>query len=413
MVLLLVSLVAQLGGFSSLSFRLVDASIKTVFLVLMVLMVIRLAQGAIEYLVSHSVVNNLKFFKLFGSNLAERLNNLSRAALILYGLLYLIQIWGKSEGISSTWNSLKAIGLSVGAFQLTIGSVGLVIVILYIAYSLSWLMRSLFDVEIIGPAYIERGVRDSIKTLLHYFIITCGAMFALGALGVEMQNFAVVAGALGIGIGFGLQNIVNNFLSGLILLFERPVKLGDRIILDGEWVIVRKIGLRSTVVETYNNAEIIVPNSQLISEKVTNLTLSNAQTRIVIDVGTAYGSDIEKVLQILEQEAEKHRTVLSYPKPSALFIGFGNSSLDFKLRVWLANFDQGLEVRSQLSTAIYNRFATEGIEIPFPQRDLHLRSVSPPVWQQFAATYQAPQPSEPTFAVKDNHNNHPDQQHGP
>ncbi len=401
-IVLLISLIAQLGGYSTLSMRLVDSSIKTVFVLLMVYMVMRLTQGGIDYLLSHSWVRSWKFFKIFGARLARRINHFIVGALLIYGALYTVQIWGGSDSVTTTWLAVKDLGITVGEVELTLSTLIMVVMIMYLAFSLSWLMRSLFDVEIVGPRYMDSGLRDSLKTLLHYIIISCGLLLTLGSLGIGLQSFAVVAGALGIGIGFGLQNIVNNFVSGLILLFERPIKLGDRIILDGEWAIVRKIGLRSTVIETYNQAEIIVPNSQLISEKVTNLTHSNSRARITIDVGVAYGEDIERVLAILKEEAQNNPTVLKYPEPSPLFVAFGASSLDFKLRIWLENFDQSLDVKSDLSIAIYKRFDREGIAIPFPQRDLHLRSVSDQVWRQWHGQ-KPPVGSEPTLPVEQEH----------
>lgn len=394
---LLTSLFAQLGGFSTLSSQLIDSSIKTVFLVLMILMVDRLVRGGIDYSLTHQKSRRLQFVRLFGDSLAVRLNHMLRAALYSYGLLYLVQIWGGSDNFSSSWSKLKDIGFVVAEIPLTIGTLIMVVVVMYLAVTLSWLLRSALDVEIVGPRYMDSGVRDSIKTLLHYVIMSCGILFTLGAAGIGLQNFAVIAGALSIGIGFGLQNIVNNFISGLILLFERPVKIGDRVDIDGERAVVRKIGLRSTVIETYNQAEIIVPNSQLISEKVTNLTLSNTTTRIVLSVGAAYGEDMDHVLAILREEAEKHSQVLKHPEPSPIFVGFGDSSLDFQLRVWLANFDQSFVVKSDLGVSIYKRFEQEGITIPFPQRDLHINSVADDVmkgWQGGAVKSSEPTPTE-------------------
>jgi small-conductance mechanosensitive channel len=401
-ILLAISLIAQLGGYSTLSMRLVDASIKTVFVLLMVYMVMRLTQGGVDYLLRHPWAQSWKFFKIFGSRLSKKINHLMVGALSVYAVLYTVQIWGGSDSVTTTWSKIKDLGFTFGNVELTLSTLIMMVLIMYLAFTLSWLVRSLFDVEVVGPRYMDSGLRDSLKTLLHYVIISCGLLLTLGALGIGLQNFAVIAGALGIGIGFGLQNIVNNFISGLILLFERPIKLGDRIILDGEWAIVRKIGLRSTVIETYNQAEIIVPNSQLISEKVTNLTHSNSRARITIDVGVAYGENIERVLEILKEEAKNNPTVLKYPEPSPLFVAFGASSLDFKLRVWLDNFDQSLDVKSDLSVAIYKRFDKEGIAIPFPQRDLHLRSVSENVWRQWRGE-KAPVDLQPAFEMEEEH----------
>jgi potassium-dependent mechanosensitive channel len=250
--------------------------------------------------------------------------------------------------------------------------------VLYVSLVISWLARTFLQSEAYRKWNFDRGVGDSINMLIHYTLVVLGALLALGVLGVELQNFAIVAGALGIGIGFGLQNVVNNFASGLILLFERPVRVGDTVVVGGEWGTIRKIGLRSTVMLTFDQSEMIVPNADLVSEKVVNWTLSNPIARIILEVGTAYGSDIEQVLQILRESGPAHDAVMAEPKPQALFVGFGDSSLDFELRVWVREIRLRLEVRSVVLTEIERRFAEAGIEIPFPQRDLHIRSIDAP-----------------------------------
>jgi len=371
----LIALIAQVGGYSNLAARLVDASSKTVFLALMVTMVIKLAQGGVNFAVNHRKLQRMYFFRTFGAAFKNQVNAIIKIVLIVTAILALGKIWSGSSSIAVIWDRVTSFGIEIGWLQLNIATLINVGVVMYCAVVLSWFICSMFDAGKFGPRYIDSGVRDSIKTLIHYFIIFCGVVFAFSAAGIGLQNFAVIAGALSIGIGFGLQNIVNNFISGIILLFERPIRKGDTIILDGEWAIVRNIGLRSTVVETFNKAELIVPNSDLISQKVTNLTHSNAQFRVVMDVGTAYGSDIEQVLKILEDEAAKHPHAAKSPAPSALFVGFGNSSLDFKLRIWLNNLEYCLSIISEVGIMVYKRFAEDGVEIPFPQQDLHVRSM--------------------------------------
>jgi small-conductance mechanosensitive channel len=370
-----VVLAAQIGGYSNLASRLVDASFKTVFLALVVTMVLKLARGGVNFAVYHRKVQTLYFFRNFGIAFKNQVVGIIKILVLVNAALALGQIWSGSSSIGQVWEKVAYSGIDLGSINLNILTLVRIAVIMYSAVVLSWFVRSMFDAGKIGPRHIDSGVRDSIKTLVHYFIIFCGVMFSLSAAGIGLQNFAVVAGALSIGIGFGLQNIVNNFISGIILLFERPIRKHDTIILDGEWAVVRNIGLRSTVVETFNKAELIVPNSDLISQKVTNLTHSNAQYRVVMNVGVAYGSDMEEVLQILEEEAVNHPHAAKNPPPSAIFVGFGDSSLDFQLRIWLNNLDYCLSIFSEVGIAVYKRFAQEGVEIPFPQQDLHVRSM--------------------------------------
>jgi potassium-dependent mechanosensitive channel len=185
----------------------------------------------------------------------------------------------------------------------------------------------------------------------------------------------LLVSALGVGIGFGLQTIVNNFVCGLILLLERPLRVGDTIELSGQPAKITKIGLRSTTVRTPDQADMIVPNTDLITNRVTNWTLTDRQARSVIPVGVAYGSDIALVMQTLQECALAHPGVLHSPEPQVLFRRFGDSSLDFELRAWVADVDTRLHVASDLHQDIDRRSRQAGIEIPFPQRDLHVRSV--------------------------------------
>jgi small-conductance mechanosensitive channel len=275
----------------------------------------------------------------------------------------------------ATWQSVIDIGFDVGPVRVTIGRILLGTLVLYLAVLISWLVRNVVQSEVYARRDLDRGVGESINKLVHYFIITIAIIFALAVLGVELRNFAIVAGALGIGIGFGLQNVVSNFASGLILLFERPVRVGDTVIVAGEWGTITKIGLRSTVMLTFDESEMIVPNTDLVSEKVVNWTLTNPTARVIMEVGVAYGSDIATVLGILREAGSAHEATLSEPPPEALFTGFGDSSLDFELRVWVNAIRKRFQVRSVVLTEIERRLAESGIQIPFPQRDLHVRSV--------------------------------------
>ena len=198
-------------------------------------------------------------------------------------------------------------------------------------------------------------------------------------MGVNLTNLALIAGALSLGIGLGLQNIVNNFVSGIILLFERPIKVGDWVVVNGEEGIVKQINIRATEIETWKKASVIIPNADLLSNTVTNLTHDDKWGRIEIKVGVAYDSDIEKVKEILLSVAEDHKRVLKKPAPYVIFSNFGDSSLDFELRCYTSDILNGLSLASDLRTAIYLRFAAEHIEIPFPQQVLHVASDEAPI----------------------------------
>lgn len=222
---------------------------------------------------------------------------------------------------------------------------------------------------------VERGVRLSIGRLVHYVILFVGFLLALSALGLEVTKLTIMLSALGVGIGFGLQSVVNNFVSGLILLFERPVRVGDTIEIGGKWSEIKNIGLRATTVQTFDQADLIIPNADLVTNQVTNWTLSSRQVRLTITVGVAYGSDVPMVMETLMACGKENSRVAKAPAPEVLFLSFGESSLDFEFRVWVTDADHRLKVKSDLHQEIDRRFREAKIEIAFPQRDLHLRSV--------------------------------------
>jgi small-conductance mechanosensitive channel len=193
-----------------------------------------------------------------------------------------------------------------------------------------------------------------------------------------MSRFTLLAGAFGVGLGFGLQNVVNNFVSGLILIFERPIQVEDVVEVGGIQGRVKRIGIRASTVRTWSGAEVIVPNGDLISQQVTNWTLSDRLRRMEVAVGVKYGTDPQRVIDLLLETVTRHPDVLDDPEPVALFQGFGASSLDFVVRAWTAG-ESWWTVNSDLTVAVNNALKEADIEIPFPQRDLHLRTVSPEV----------------------------------
>jgi len=220
---------------------------------------------------------------------------------------------------------------------------------------------------------MDRPLSEALGTVLRYVLIVVGVMVALDTIGFDLGTLQIGLGALGVGIGFGLQDLVQNFASGIILLFERTIKRGDIVSMEGGVAKVLRIGLRSSVVRNRSGHEIVVPNKLLVANPVTNYSLSDSKVRIDIRVGVSYGSDPREVEKVLVDAAGENEDLLPKPKPKVLFRNFGDSSIDFELRAWLN--DEMLEprVRSELLFSIWYKLKQAGIEIPFPQRDLHLR----------------------------------------
>jgi len=229
--------------------------------------------------------------------------------------------------------------------------------------------------RLLARTRIDIGVRQAVGSIFRYVIVAIGFMIILQTAGINLSALTVLAGALGIGVGFGLQNITNNFLSGLIILFERPIKVGDRIDVGKVTGDVVKISPRATTIVTNDNIAIIVPNSEFISSQVINWSYTNRDVRLNFPVGVAYHSDPELVRKALLEVAADHPGVLKERNADVLLQEFGDSSLNFILRVWTRDYTTTPGVlRSELNYAICKKFKEHGIEIPFPQRDLHVRS---------------------------------------
>lgn len=376
-VVLFISFVGQIAGYVNFSAWLVQATFETGMVLLFTRMAILLFGGGIDLGVRVLSRTGMEFFDRYGSELAGRVKTLLGFFIVTLSLFYLIPVWRLFATVNEAWTFLADYSLDIGSFELTLQMLIGAVIVFYLALQVSWVVQGMTETRVFSRRSVDRGVLDAMKKLLHYGIVLIGFLVALSFLGLDLQNFVVLLGAFGVGIGFGLQDIVNNFLSGLILLFERPIKVGDGVVIDGEYGTVKHIGLRSTIVQNLDEAELIVPNAQMISQKVTNWTLSNRRVRIVLNIGVAYGSDLEKVMAILDEVAREHSEVMAYPEPVSYFVQFGASSLDFELRVWVSNIDNRPRVKNELLLEIDRRFREADVEIPFPQRDLHVRSVAP------------------------------------
>jgi small-conductance mechanosensitive channel len=265
--------------------------------------------------------------------------------------------------------------LKLGNTQLTFATFIEIFFWLALVLVLNWLLRQFIVQRLLKRTRFDSSLQYAINKIAGYIFVTLGFFIALEVNGVNLSSLAVIAGAIGVGVGFGLQNIINNFVSGLIILAERPISIGDRVEVGNVAGQVTKISLRSTVVVTNDNISIIVPNSDFISHAVTNWSYGDPRVRIRLPVGVAYGTDPEKLRRLLLEVAAEHPKVLREPAPELFFSGFGDSSLDFELAVWTAEMSsKPRRFRSELYYAIEKKLRENGIEIPFPQRDLHLRS---------------------------------------
>jgi len=265
--------------------------------------------------------------------------------------------------------------LSVGSISIALGDILAFFLAIWVATLAARFTRFILQQDVYPHLKLPRGVPGAITKLSTYFIIGLGLVVAVAAAGIDLSSIALLAGALGVGIGFGLQTIVSNFISGLILMFERPIQEGDTVQLDTLRGTVRNIGIRASTVRTFEGAEVLVPNADLIAGRVTNWTLSDRLRRLDILVGVAYGSDPHQVKEVLLETVRNNPDCLKSPEPYVLFQGFGDSSLDFELRFWTGNFDNWLTIKSDATFDVHDALKMAGVEIPFPQRDLHVKSI--------------------------------------
>lgn len=264
---------------------------------------------------------------------------------------------------------------SLGDSKLTIGLAMTIILSVVALFVISEWVRRLLVKQVLKKTQIAKGTKESIGTIVKYLIILGGIFSILQTNGIDLSAFGVLAGAIGVGIGFGLQNITNNFISGLIILFEQPIKVGDRIEVGDVSGDVIQINARATTVVTNDNISVIVPNSQFIDSPVINWSHNDHRIRFNFPVGVSYKEDPERVKKILIEVGKANPGVLEAPEPDVLFDSYGDNSLNFNLRVWTSEYVNKPKVlKSQLYYAIFKRFSEEKIEIPYPQRDLHFKS---------------------------------------
>lgn len=276
------------------------------------------------------------------------------------------------EWLKTSWNFEL---FHLGTSQFTTKTFFLFIFSLFLLFYLSSKIKKVLVNKIFSRYDLDIGVSQSIATIMRYLLIIIGLLIIFQTTGIDLSAIGLLLGALGVGIGFGLQSITNNFISGLIILFERPIKVGDRIEVDDLAGNIIDISARATTIITNDNIAVIVPNSDFINTRVINWSHNNKQVRLNFPVGVSYNEDPEKIRKLLMEVANDNQGILRSPEPYILFEGLGESSLNFIVMVWTSEYiDRPKILRSELYYEIFSKFKEHNVEIPFPQHDIHLRS---------------------------------------
>lgn len=290
---------------------------------------------------------------------------------VLVGIFGLLALWGVPTDVLKNLLYKLFTGFTVGGVKISLISIIVGFVVFFITIAIIKALKRRLENNVLARMDIDEGIKHSLASGFGSIGYVVAGLLAIAIMGGSLTNFALIAGALSFGVGLGLQNVVSNFVSGIILLFERPIKVGDWIVVNGEEGIVKQINIRSTELETWKRASIIIPNSDLLSSVVTNLTHDDKWGRVEVAVGVAYGSDVDKVRDILLEVAVANKRVLKKPAPYVIFKDFGASSLDFEVRAYIADVTSSLTIGSEIRFEINRRFSEEGIEIPFPQMVIH------------------------------------------
>jgi len=267
-------------------------------------------------------------------------------------------------------------GISIGGTKITIINIAYLVIFLVFFIFVSRIIRDTLQNRILPRTRLDIGARASFVNIVIYTFWILAIYTGINILGINLSSLAFMAGALGIGIGFGLQNVVSNFVSGIILLFDPSIQVGDMVQIGDDWGTVNRINIRTTIIQTFDNASLIIPNSQMISNKVTNWSFKDPKVRRQVDVGVAYGSDVQLVHKILLQIVNDMPEIMNDPAPRVDFTDFADSALIFRIRFWITSPEFWLAAPTELRFKIDEEFKKNGIEIAFPQQDIHIRSAS-------------------------------------
>src|SRR6266850_2481255 len=339
---------------------------------LAILAAVQVAKGLVGLLLRSRPLGFLASVQIARAVLERRVVRVLRWVGVLAWIAATLDALTLLPGVASAARTALTTQWGWGAIRISPGEVLVFALTIWVSFMLSAAVRLLLAEDVFPRVQLAKGLPLALSLLVQYVLVFGGFTLALAALGMDLTKLTILAGALGVGVGLGLQSLVNNFASGLILLFERPIHVGDVVQITGVSGEVRHIGARATLVRTADGAEVFVPNSQLITQALTNWTYSDLRRRIVLPVKVAYGAAPQRVTELLTGVAIRHPQVIDEPAPGAVFLGFGENSLDFELRAWTDRFGDAEAIQSQLADSVYTVLTNARIELPVPRRDVRV-----------------------------------------
>lgn len=373
-ILFALAFIADVFGYVMLSLTIVDGVLSSLFGLSTLYILAQMIEGILLVLLQTDFAKRSNIIRDHSELVKQKIHKIIKILFYILAVSSVLRSFGLLIILGNFLEELFGNNITVGTFSLNIGTVVLFFFSIWFAVTIARSIRFILETDILVRMNLKRGVAGAVSSMTLYAITGFGIVFAIMSSGLDLNSFSLLAGALGVGIGFGLQDIVRNFISGIILIFERPVQIGDAVEVEELSGVIRKIGIRSSVIKTWEGAEVIVPNGNLISNKLINWTFSDHQKRLEIKVGVAYGSDVQKVIKLLHDCTKGNEEILLNPAPSVFFKDFADSALLFELRCWTENFNSWLQIQSDLRVEIEKVLRENGIEIPFPQTDVHIKS---------------------------------------
>jgi len=368
-----IAFVAGAVGNMSLARLIGSSTLQSAYVGLILAAGRRIVEGLFHFALRLPPLRFLRMVEHHRAQIELRANRLLRVGAFVMWAAMTLDSLGLLRPMIATGRNIWDAEITRGALKISVGDVLAFVVTVWAAFFVSSLVRFVLQEDIFPRLSLGAGLPYALSSLVSYAIVTVGFIVALLVLGVNLDRVTVLGGAFGVGVGFGLQNVVNNFVSGLIVLFERPVRIGDEVQIGNVQGHVRRIGFRSSTIRSFEGAEVIVPNSQLVAERVTNWTPMLRLRRLDIQVNVSYGTAPDMVLKVLIGVAQAHSEVASQPAPQALFLGFGESALRFELQAWTHRLDALAAVKSDLGVSVYGALREAGMALALPQHEVHLR----------------------------------------